>query len=111
MDYIDFCYDGTDGEIYKHIKRTIIDGKLMNMYSIILEGKPGAIDTDHFSCCGYYIINLSLYPFTLQTYLSINRIFFLPVKCHGKELIFLQSISILIIIFYKELNPLTQLIF
>ena len=44
----------------------------MNMYLIITEGKYGAIDTGDSSCRGYYIINFSSYPYTLQADLSID---------------------------------------
>ena len=44
----------------------ILDGNLMNMYLIIMEGKYCAIDTGDYSCRGYYIIKFSSYPYTLQ---------------------------------------------
>ena len=43
----------------------------MNMYLIITEGKYGAINTDNYSCHGYYIIEFSSSPYTLQAELSI----------------------------------------
>ena len=43
----------------------------MNMSLIITEGKYGAIDTDDSLCHGYYIINFSSSPYTLQADLSI----------------------------------------
>ena len=67
-----FLDDGTDEEIYKHINLTIIDGNVMNMFYIILEGKYGAIDTDDSSCHGYYIMKFYSYPYTLQADLSID---------------------------------------
>ena len=44
----------------------------MNMYLIIREGKYGAIDTDDYSCHGYYIIRFSSLPYNLQAELSID---------------------------------------
>ena len=44
----------------------------MKISLIITEGKCGAIDTDYSSCNGYYIINFSLSPYTLQEYFSID---------------------------------------
>ena len=44
----------------------------MIMYLIITEGKYGAIDGDDSSCHGYYIINFSSSPYTLQSDLSID---------------------------------------
>ena len=44
----------------------------MNMSLIIFEGKYGAIDTDDYSCHGYYIIKFSSSPYNLQVDLSIG---------------------------------------
>ena len=55
---------GTDEEYYENINRTILDGNVMNMSLIITEGKYGAIDTDDYSCHGYYIIKFSSSPYT-----------------------------------------------
>ena len=44
----------------------------MNMSFIITEGKYGAIDTDDFSCHGYYITKFSSSPYKLQADLSID---------------------------------------
>ena len=52
--------DGTDEEYYKNINQTILDGNVMNMSLIILEGKYGAIDTNDYSRNGYYIIKFYL---------------------------------------------------
>ena len=56
-----FFNHGTDEEDYEHINWTIIDGNMMNMSLIIMEGKYGAIDADNSSCHGYYIIKFSSY--------------------------------------------------
>ena len=45
----------------------------MNMSLIIMEGKYGAIDTDDYSCHGYYTIKFSSSLYTLQVYLSIDE--------------------------------------
>ena len=37
-----------------------------------MEVKYGAIDTDDYSCRGYYIIKFYSYPYTLQADLSID---------------------------------------
>ena len=54
-----FLDDGTDEEYYKNNNRNILDGNVMNMSFIIIEGKYGAIDTDDSSCHCYYIIKFS----------------------------------------------------
>ena len=66
-----FLDDGTDEEYCENINQTIIDGNVMNMYLIIMEGKYGAIDTNDSSCHGYYIIKFPSYTYTLQSELSI----------------------------------------
>ena len=67
-----FFDDITDEEDYEHINQNIIGGNVLNMYLIIMEGNYGAIDADDSSCHGYYIINLSSYQDTLQSYLIID---------------------------------------
>ena len=37
-----------------------------------MEGKYGAIDTDDYSCHGYYIINFSSSPYKFQSDFSID---------------------------------------
>ena len=37
-----------------------------------MEEKYGAIDTDYYSCHGYYIIKFSSHPYTLKAYPSID---------------------------------------
>ena len=69
---MNFLFDVTNEEYYKNIKQTILDGNVMNMSLIIIEGKYGALDTDNYSCNGYYIINFSSSPYTLQTDMSID---------------------------------------
>ena len=64
--------DGTYEENYEHINQTIIDGNVMNMYLIIMEGKYGIIDTDDSLCHHYYIINIYSSPYNLQPELSID---------------------------------------
>ena len=72
LDYNNIFYYGTDEEEYKHINWTVLDGNVMNMYLIFMEGKYGAIDTDNYLCHGYYIIKFSSYPYTLQSDLIID---------------------------------------
>ena len=64
--------DGTDEEDYKHINLTILDGNMMNMSLIIVEGNYSDIDDDDYTCHGYYIIIFSSYPFTIQADLSVD---------------------------------------
>ena len=52
--------------------RIIFDGNVMNISIIIIEVKYGAIDTDYYSCHGYYTIKFSSSPYTLQVDLSID---------------------------------------
>ena len=61
-----------DEEYYSHINRTIIGGNMVNISFIIMEDEYGVIDTDDSSCHGYYIINFSSFPYTLQADLSID---------------------------------------
>ena len=44
----------------------------MNMSLIVMEGKYGALDTDHYSHHGYYIIKFYLYQYTIQEEFSID---------------------------------------
>ena len=57
----------------------------MNMYLIIREGKYGAIDTDDYSCHGYYIIKFYSLPYNLQPDLSIDGqvISSIEIVCEG----------------------------
>ena len=59
--------DRTDEEIYEHINWNIIDGNMMNISLIIMEGKYGAIGADCSSFHGYCIIKFSSSPYTLQS--------------------------------------------
>ena len=63
MYYNDFYYDGKYEEEYKQMNQTIIDGNVMNMSLIIIEGNYGAIDADDSTCYGYYyhIFFISIY--------------------------------------------------
>ena len=63
---------GIDEEDWKHINWNILDGNVMNLSLIIMEGNCGAIDYDDYSCYGYYIIKFSSYPYTPQSDLSID---------------------------------------
>ena len=65
-------YDGLNEEIYKHIYQTILDGSVMKISLIMMEGTFGAIFTYDSSCHDYYIINISSSPYTLKADLSIN---------------------------------------
>ena len=102
-------YDVTGGEIYKNINRTILDVNVTNIYWIIMGGKYDAIYTDDYSRHGYYIIKFSSYLYTLQEGLRVDGQVISSVEMVCKELISFQSILILIIKFYKELNPLTNI--
>ena len=51
--------DRTYEEYYENMNRTILDGNMMNIYLIVMEVKYGAIDTEDYSCHGYYIIKFS----------------------------------------------------
>ena len=44
----------------------------MNMSLIITEEKYGAIDTENYSCHGYFIIKFSSSPYNLQADLIID---------------------------------------
>ena len=101
MYYNEFLDDGIYEEIYEHIIQTILDGNVMNMYMIIMEGKYGAIDTDYSSCRGYYIIKFYSSPYTLQEDLCIDEKFISSGEMVCEGTYFFQSILILIIMFYK----------
>ena len=73
----------------------------MNMYLIVMEGNYGAIDTDYYSCHGCYIIKFSSSPYTLQADLSIYGQFISSGEMVCKGTYFYQSITIIIIMFYK----------
>ena len=70
-----FLDNGTDKEYYKNINRTILDGNLINMSLIIIEGKYGTIYTDDSSCHGYYTIMFYSSPFTFQEDFTIDEQF------------------------------------
>ena len=77
------------------------------MSLIITEGKYGDIYANYYSCHSYYIIKFSSYPYNLQADLSIDG----KVISSGEmvcEVTFFQSISILVIMFYKKINPIIQ---
>ena len=106
------CFnDGTDEENYEHIYWTILGGNVMSISLIIMEGKYGSIDTDDSLCHGYYIIKFSSSPYTLQADLSIfgQVISSDEMVCEGTY--YFQSILILVILFYKKLNPLPHFFF
>ena len=63
-------YYGKYEEEYKHNNKNILDGNMMNMSLIILEGNYRAIDADYSSCQGYYIINFYSSQYSLQTHFS-----------------------------------------
>ena len=44
--------DVTNEEEYEHINRTIIDGNMVNISVIIMEGNFGAIGADDSTCHG-----------------------------------------------------------
>ena len=102
-------YDVIGGEIYEDINQTILDVNVTNIYWIIMGGKYDAIYTDDYSRHGYYIIKFSSYLYTLQEGLRVDGQVISSGEMVCKELISFQSILILIITFYKELNPLTNI--
>ena len=82
---------------------------LLNISWIIMEVKYGAIGDDYYTCHGYYIINFSSSQYILQSDLNSDGqvISSGEMVCEGTY--FFQSISILIIMFYKKINTITQL--
>ena len=64
----------------------------MNMSLVTMEDNYDAIDADDYSYHGYYIIKFTSYPYTLQANMSSD----------GRELIYLQSMSIIVTVFYKK---------
>ena len=76
----------------------------MNMSLIIMEGHYGDIDSEDYTCNGYYIIKFSSCLYTLQADLSIDGqvISSGEIICEGNY--FFQSISIIIFMFYKKIN-------
>ena len=84
----EFLYNGTNEEIYEHINRMILDGNVMNMSLVITKGKYGDIDTDDYSCHGYYIIKFFSSLYTLQADLIIDGqiISYGEVVCEGTDL-------------------------
>ena len=68
MNCLDYIKDDVD---YEFINIAIIDGNVVNMSLITSKGKYDAIDADHTSCHGYYIIIFSSPPYTLQEGLNI----------------------------------------
>ena len=70
-----------------------------------------AIDVDDYKYHSYYIITFYFSPYTLQEELSIDGkvISSSEIVCEGTS--FFQSVSILFIMFYKNINPITQLYF
>ena len=62
-------------QMNKNLKnsQTIIEGDVMNIYLIIMEGNYGAIDADDSTCHGYYVIRLSSSIYNLQSDFSIDR--------------------------------------
>ena len=51
-----FIDDGTDEVDNKNMNRTILDGNVVNMSLIIIEGNDGAINADDSKCIVYYNI-------------------------------------------------------
>ena len=64
-----------------------------------MEGSYGSIDADYYLCHCYYIIEFYSSSYTLQADLSIDDWVIFPVKCYGKELIFFQSIPVIMFFF------------
>ena len=68
---INFLNDGTDNVEYECINLTIVDGNLMYISLIVIQGEYGAIDYDSSTCYGYYIIIFYSPPYNLQVHLNI----------------------------------------
>ena len=49
---MNFLYDGTENLEYECINQTILNGNVMNMTLIIMEGNYGAIYADDYTCHG-----------------------------------------------------------
>ena len=77
----------------------------MNMSLIIMEGKYDAIDADDSSCYGYYIINFSSSPYTLQSDLSIygEVIYSGEMVCEGTY-VFTTNINYYYYVLQKKSN-------
>ena len=73
-----------------------------------MEGNYGDIYADGYTCNGYYIIKLFSSPYTLQEYLIIGGwvISSSEMVCEGNFF----SISILIIMLYKKINPIIKFV-
>ena len=56
----------------KKITKTLIDGKLIIVSLIIVDGNYGYIYANDSTCHGYYIVRFSSYQYTLQVDLSID---------------------------------------
>ena len=69
MNFID---NGTGNVECKCMNGTILDGNVMNMSLIIIEGDYDDINDDDSTWHGYYIIIFSSYPYTLQSHLNID---------------------------------------
>ena len=78
------------------------------MSLIVMEWNYYAIDADDYSYHGYYIIKFSSSTYILQADLSIDGQVISSCKWYVKEIIFSQSISFLMIMFYKKVNAITQ---
>ena len=74
-----------------------------------MKGKYGAIYDDYSSCHGYCIIKFSSSPYSLQADFIIDGQVISSGYWYVKELIYFQLISILVILFHKKINSLTQL--
>ena len=82
MNFID---DGIDEEWHKNINRTIIDGNVMNISLIIMEGNYGAIDADDSTRDGYYIIRFFYLHIPFNQNLVYTSKSFLLVKWYLRE--------------------------
>ena len=96
---MNFLYDGTDNVEYEFIHRTIIDGNVINMSLIITEVRYVTIDANDYAFHGYYVITFSSFPYNLQLDFNIYGQVFIMVKLYVKNNMFLQLISMIIIIF------------
>ena len=73
-----------------------------------MEGSYIAVDDDDSSCHGYYSITNISYPCNLQEDLSIDGQVISSSEMVCEVTYIFDSISILIIIIYKQKNSITQ---
>ena len=66
---MNFLDDGIDEVENKHVNQTILDGNVMKLSLIIIEGSYVAIDANNYTFHGYYNIIFYSSPYTLHAYM------------------------------------------